>query len=218
MVVPEPPRQLRLYSAGRGGYVHFQVSVELRLALRLKVHQPLAAEAGATAQPRTNAASRAMRISCFSFLRAARVVDGATPGWKAFGAAGGRERDGARAAAGDAVAIDERASRGRARPGRHAVRSDEVRFGHALAGGGAHRASELDAASRDPEDRDARGGWRSDEVALLVARIADDAQRLGRRWSGRARPASCRSRRRRGQLEAAPSPARARRARSCRQG
>ena len=89
MVVPEPPRQLRLYSVGLGGYVHFQVSLELRFVSRSNVHQPLAAEAGPTVQLRTSAASRAMRISRFSFLRAARVVDGATPGRKAFDAASG---------------------------------------------------------------------------------------------------------------------------------
>src|SRR4029079_6929597 len=137
---------LRLYSAGLGGYVHFQVNVELRFVLRSKVHQPVAAEAGPTVQQRTNAASRAMRISRFSFLRAARVVDGATPGGKAFDAPCVGQRDGAGAAAGKAIASDERASRGRARPARHAARSDEAGFGDARARCGAHRSGELDAA------------------------------------------------------------------------
>src|SRR6188474_1344695 len=110
MVVPEPPRQLRLYSAGLGGYVHFQLRVESRFVSRLNVHQPLAADAGAAIQQKASAASSAMRISCISFLRAARVVDGSAPGRKALGSAGCGQGNRAGAAAGGAVAVDERPS------------------------------------------------------------------------------------------------------------
>jgi len=76
-----------------------------------------------------------------------------------------------------AVAVDECAAGGRARPARHPARPGEARLGEGLACGGAHRFRELDAAPRYAEHRNAGSRRRGDEVASPVTRVPDDTHR-----------------------------------------